>query len=58
MDVNNRGDIEDTLEILSGLVTLEGTERNYEGSDNGEDEDEGEDEDQKIWEGRKSVPVW
>ena len=36
VDVDNRGDIEDTLEILSGLITLEDAERN-EDSDNSED---------------------
>ena len=39
VDVDNRGDIEDALEILSGLITLEGAERNDEDSDNDEDED-------------------
>ena len=39
VDVDNRGDIEDTLKILSGLITLESSERTHEDSDHSNDED-------------------
>ena len=38
VDIDNRGDIEDTLDILSGLITLESAERNNDNSDSIEDE--------------------
>ena len=39
VNFDDRGNIEDTLEILSGLVTLEGVERNDKDNDIGEDKD-------------------
>lgn len=43
VDLDNRGGIEDTVEILAGLVTLERTELNDEDSDYGGDDDFGSD---------------
>ena len=61
VDFGNRGGVEDTLEILSGLISLEDAKHNDENSGNKQDEDKDEDEDEdeglENWNWRISAPV-